>query len=375
MHPNFERPFTLDRVVRIIIGGLVLVGLFFLVSTLSGVLVPFLLAWLIAYLMFPMIRFFEKKAHVKNRFLAILISLVLVIGLLTVLGYFLIKPIGNEVTHLSGLISQYAQGNYNSSFFPDNWEAWFRKMIVLPEIQGFAKSQDWGQIAEKVIPSFWKVFSGGIDAILSIFIGFIMLLYVIFILKDYETISRGWLKLIPSKYRGFVTHLAEDLEDGMNRYFRGQATIALVVGILFSIGFAIIDLPLGIVLGIMLGMLNLVPYLQTIGFIPLSLMALLKSMETGQSFWGVMLGVLVVFAIVQAFQDGFLVPRIMGKRMGLNPAVILLSLSIWGALLGLVGLIIALPVTTLMIAYYRRFVLNESGNDEALLKEELKIEE
>jgi predicted PurR-regulated permease PerM len=79
-----------------------------------------------------------------------------------------------------------------------------------------------------------------------------------------------------------------------------------------------------------------------------------------------LLGCFIVFLVVQGIQDLFLVPKIMGKAMGLNPAVILLSLSIWGSLLGIVGMIIALPATTLLISYYKRFILN---------KEELPIED
>jgi predicted PurR-regulated permease PerM len=78
-----------------------------------------------------------------------------------------------------------------------------------------------------------------------------------------------------------------------------------------------------------------------------------------------MLCALAVFAVVQAIQDMYLTPRIMGRVMGLNPAIILLSLSVWGSLLGIIGLIIALPLTTLLISYYRRFVLNETDEADA----------
>ena len=86
----------------------------------------------------------------------------------------------------------------------------------------------------------------------------------------------------------------------------------------------------------------------------------MKSLETGQSFWLILLLALSVFAVVQIIQDMYLTPRIMGHFMGLNPAVILLSLSVWGSLLGLIGLIIALPLTMLCISYYKRFVLKET---------------
>ena len=99
--------------------------------------------------------------------------------------------------------------------------------------------------------------------------------------------------------------------------------------------------------------------MQTLGLIPCLLLGILQSAETGVSYWWVLLGIAIVFVVVQCIEDLVLVPKIMGNVTGLNPAVILLALSIWGALLGMVGMIIALPMTTLIISYYKRLVLHE----------------
>jgi predicted PurR-regulated permease PerM len=147
----------------------------------------------------------------------------------------------------------------------------------------------------------------------------------------------------------------------MNRYFRGQGLIALIVGVLFMIGFSITGLPLAILFGLLMGILNLIPYLKTIAIIPGALLAFLQSAETGQSYLSVLLWLIIIFIIVQLIEDLILVPKIMGKFTGLNPAIMLLSLSVWGSLMGMIGLIVALPMTTLIISYYKRFVLNESG--------------
>jgi predicted PurR-regulated permease PerM len=148
------------------------------------------------------------------------------------------------------------------------------------------------------------------------------------------------------------------VQNGMNTYFRGQALVALCVGILFSIGFLIIDFPMAIGLGLFIGALNMVPYLQIIGFLPTILLAILKAADTGQNFWIIIASALAVFAVVQIIQDTIIVPKIMGKITGLNPAIILLSLSVWGSLMGVLGMIIALPLTTLMLSYYQRFIIN-----------------
>ena len=135
--------------------------------------------------------------------------------------------------------------------------------------------------------------------------------------------------------------------------------MALIVGTLFSIGFSIIHLPLAILLGIFIGLINMVPYLKIVGIIPTATMGLLRSVETGQSLGSVFLGIAIVFILIQMTEDLILTPKIMGKVTGLNPAVILLSLSIWGSLMGVVGIIIALPMTTLIMSYYKRYVLDK----------------
>jgi predicted PurR-regulated permease PerM len=183
-----------------------------------------------------------------------------------------------------------------------------------------------------------------------------VLLYLLFIMLDYEKLLVSFRKLVPPRYRQFTFRLVKDVQDSMNHYFRGQALVALCVGILFAIGFSIIGLPMGVVLGLFIGVLNMVPYLQLISLLPTTLLCIVCSVDGNITFWTIWLECMAVYAIVQAIQDFILTPKIMGKYLGLNPAIILLSLSVWGSLLGLVGMIIALPLTTLLIAYYNRYV-------------------
>jgi predicted PurR-regulated permease PerM len=159
----------------------------------------------------------------------------------------------------------------------------------------------------------------------------------------------------------------------MNRYFRGQALVALIVSVFFIIGFSIVGLPLAIVFGLFMGVLNMVPYLKTVAVIPALFLAFLQSAETGQSFLNIMFWLVIVFLVIQIVEDLFLVPKIMGKVTGLNPAVILLSLSVWGSLMGVVGLIIALPMTTLLISYYKRLVLKETVSEEVVAANEAEV--
>jgi predicted PurR-regulated permease PerM len=207
------------------------------------------------------------------------------------------------------------------------------------------------------LPQVWKVIDSSLSVVSGLLSVTMIVLYTIFILLEYEQFSTGWVDLLPKKMRRFATQLVDDVTTGMNKYFRGQALVASCVGILFCIGFLIIDFPMAIALGVFIGMLNMVPYMQLIGFIPTILLAIVKSADTGQNFWVIFLSALIVFAVVQVIQDTLLTPKIMGKVTGLNAAIILLSLSIWGSLLGVLGMIIALPMTTLLLNYYQKYII------------------
>lgn len=354
------KTFTFDRVVRILISIVIMIAAYLLIQRLSGVLIPFLVAWLIAYLLYPIVKFIQYKCHVKSRVLSIIITMLLITGVIVGGCYLIIPPIIEEMGHLKDIIVEYVTTDSTVASVSGEVQNYIKHNIDINEITKALTVQDVSQFMEEKVPQFFSFISSSVSAIVGFIASLIAIIYIFFILVDYELMAEGLFKMLPRDKRNIVHDIMLDLQKGMNGYFRGQAIIALCVGILFSIGFLIIGFPLAIPLGLFIGFLNLVPYLQVIGFIPTIILALLKAYDTGQSFWGIILSALIVFAVVQAIQDWVLTPRIMGKVTGLNAAVILLSLSIWGSLLGFVGLIVALPLTTLIVSYYKRYVLEET---------------
>jgi predicted PurR-regulated permease PerM len=360
------KPYTFDRVVRILIGISILVLLYFLILRLSNVLLPFLVAWLLAYLLQPIVLFFQHKLRFKSRILSIIATLLVFFGALTGVVLVLVPIISVEVQKLSQLVVSYSQNLNVGSFLPAAWQHQVQHYLSHLNFQSILKDQNIMDGIRNLAPELWDFVNGSLDFILGFSVVIIVFLYLIFILLDYEKISAAMFGMIPPKHKKLITEVIFDLENGMNRYFRGQALIALIVGTLFIIGFSIIGLPLAIVMGLLIGLLNMVPYLKTIVLIPTLILGLLQSFETGKSIGSVLLGIAIVFIVIQAIEDLLLTPRIMGKVTGLNPAIILLSLSIWGSLMGMVGLIIALPMTTLIISYYKRFVLEENKPEEEI---------
>ncbi len=351
-----RKEITFDRFVRGSIGVLIAIVIIYLIHVLSDVLLPFFIAWVFAYMLYPLVKFFQYKLRLHSRILSILLSAIVVLAALTGIFCLVIPPLVTEIIRFKDIIIEFISSQWGDSEITKQITLFFHTHIDDNSFLQLLQEKNIMEAAKASISEALNVVYKTVDIIIGVIASLITLLYMFFILLDYEKLSNDWIQLIPKRNRRFAGRLAHDVERGMNSYFRGQALVALLVGILFSIGFLIIDFPIAIGLGLFIGFLNLVPYLQVIGFIPTILLALIKAADTGENFWFILLLACIVFIVVQTIQDMFLVPKIMGKLMGLNPAIILLSLSIWGSLLGLIGLIIALPLTTLILSYYKQYI-------------------
>ena len=354
-----RKPITFDTFVRGFLAVALVVGIVMLLGRLSGVLVPFFLAWLIAYLLFPMVKFFQYRLHMKYRILAILCSFIVAGSFLTGVFWLMIPPIIEESGRVTQLIVQYVQTDETMSNIPKLVQKFVHDNVDINQLKKLVTQDGFIDTVKSAIPKVWAVVAQSLSVVSSVLSLTMVALYTLFILLDYEEITMGWPQLLPRRYRPFARRLVADVEEGMNKYFRGQALVAFSVGVLFSIGFLIIGFPMAIGLGMFIGLLNMVPYLQLVGLIPTVILAIVKAADTGQNFWVIMLLALLVFAVVQVIQDTFLTPKIMGHVTGLNSAIILLSLSIWGSLLGILGMIIALPMTTLLINYYQKYIIKQ----------------
>lgn len=354
-----RKKITFDSFIRGILVAVVVIGILWLFKRLSSVLLPFFVAWLIAYLIYPLVTFFQHRLRLKNRAVSICCALFSILLVGGVAFYLLVPPMIQEFARVKDLLVEYFSYGNRGSNIPQLLSEFLHDHVDREALAQVLNSSDILTALKEALPRVWGLLAESVNILFSFFTVFMVLLYVVFILWDYESIATGWVHLVPPRYRPFVVGVFNDVKDGMNRYFRGQALVAFCVGILHAVGFLIIDFPLAVGLGLLIGLLNMVPYLQIIGYIPTVILAILKAADTGQNFWLILLGAVIVFVVVQLIQDMLLVPRIMGKITGLNPAIILLSLSIWGSLMGMLGMIIALPLTTLMLSYYQRFIINK----------------
>ncbi len=357
---------TLGRFLRILLVIATLIIAYIVLDSLSGILLPFAVAWLLAYFINPLVNFIQNRLRFKFRLVSTLTALLLIGALIYGVLLLIVPSIISELDSLKYFVVAFLNDNLMNATIPAPVLDFFKDMFNDEEVTTAVKAIGSGDLMPLLAERFHGVVAGTFNAVRQLFAMSITLLYLFFILLDFERLSRGWKPYVPKKWRSIVGKLWGDLVSGMNQYFRGQALVALCVGILYSIGLSIIDFPIAIAFGIFIGVLNLVPYLQLVSVVPMVLLAVLKAASTGEDFWLIIFAACVVLLVVQLIQDLFLVPYIMGKRMNLHPAVILLSLSIWGKLLGLLGMIVALPLTTILLAYLKRYheIAEYSKSDE-----------
>ncbi len=353
-------PYTFDRVVRIIFSTVVILGILYLLDILKGVLLPFVVACVLAYILEPIVKFNKKLLHVKRRFFPVMLTLVELLGVLTLGCYLFIPYLIEEGTRMADVISRYATTQIHIPYVSEQIHQFLREYINPDELLRWMSREEWIKLIKQTITSSWSLVSTSLALLFEFISWLIVFLYLLFIMLDYDRLMTAFKGLVPANHREQTFGVFRDVKRVMNHYFRGQFLIAMIVGVLFSIGFLIIDLPMAVVLGLFIGVLNLVPYLQLISLPVTAFLCLVAYISGGVDFWVIFWEAMAVYVVVQAIQDLILTPKIMGKAMGLNPAIILLALSVWGALLGFLGLIIALPLTTLLLSYYEIYVANRA---------------
>ncbi len=356
-----EGKITFDRFIRWLVMAVFIIGVIWLLGKLGGVLLPFFIGWFIAYLLYPLVKFIQYKVHVPTRALSIVVAMIIVILFVGLIVYLIIPPMIAQFERLGSVLTRYLNNNVAEGGFAADIHDWLKDNR--DKINEFFQSSDFIEIVKNTLPKAFNFLGQTANMIISVVTSCIALLYTFFILLDYEYLTANWIKLFPKKSRPFWSELMVDVERELNNYIRGQGLVALCMGVMFCIGFTIIDFPMAIGMGILIGIMDLVPYLHTFALIPTAFLALLKAADTGQNFWMVFGLAVLVFIVVQVITDMIVTPKIMGKAMRLNPAILLLSLSVWGALLGFIGLIIALPLTTILIAYYQRYIVGPESTE------------
>jgi predicted PurR-regulated permease PerM len=209
----------------------------------------------------------------------------------------------------------------------------------------------FGGILEGALDMLLAAGSGVVSAVVSLFGWAITPVYIAFFLLmprlDSKRVCTIMMPFLRQGTREDLTFLAGEFVELVVTFFRGQLLIALIQGVLFAIGFSLVGLEYGIVLGLTLGFLNIIPYLGSIIGLAVCLPLAWFQPEGGLELAAM---VLLVFAVVQMIEGYLLTPKIMGERTGLHPLVIIVAIFFWGSALdGIIGMILAIPLTAFLV--------------------------
>jgi predicted PurR-regulated permease PerM len=335
-----------------------------LLETIGGLLAPFILAFVLAYILDPAVDALERRRIPRTAAVAMLVVPVLTLIALAI-GFgipALINQIEALITRLPAAAAAAVEwiertranaGRWNLPFVADDTIA---RWLDPDRIAAYVQSRQ-----EAIAQGAWGTVAGfgrGIGIALTI-LGFLVLtpVLMIYLLKDFDNIKLRIAELVPHARRQIWLDFATEYDGLLARFLRGQLIAAALVGVLTWLGLWIAGVPYSGLVGAIAGVFNLVPYLGlVVSVIPLLIIALLSG-----SFLSIVIRAGIVFAIVQTIDSTIAGPRIVGGSVGLHPVWVILALAVGGAFFGFVGLLIAMPAAVFIklllhhaLARYRR---------------------
>ena len=300
---------------------------------------PFFIAFALAYLLDPLV---DRLVTFKiSRTLSVLV-LMLAFFLLALGSVILLVPIlSMQAESLAKSIPTYVGA----------FQEWLRPVLDLIRGLDSAKIEEFlneglsrfGELPMKALQFSGKVIWGSISNLFNIILMLANLVIIpvvmFYLLRDFDSINEKLFRLIPPRFQAKTKDIVLEIDQVLSRFVRGQLVVAGLMGVMYSAGLFLCDTPMSLSLGMMAGLVNLVPYLGLIlGLVPSAIMTYIHTQE-----WLPVLGVAGVFAFVQAIEGFVITPRVVGENIGLHPVAVIFAVLLGGELFGITGMILGVP--------------------------------
>jgi predicted PurR-regulated permease PerM len=340
----------------VVLFALIVVGLSRALGFFSGVIWPLAAAGILALILRPVVTLFEKHLHL-NRLAAVILLfalfLLLLAGLIVAIAPMLVSQTLDFVGTLPKLWEQVS--TYVQMHYPD-WAAFSREKLQNPAVKKVVDGlvAQGSDLLAGLLPSVAAAFGqirNTVSFLVSLAVVPVFLFF--FLMSDADASARlsGLLPFLRPAIRDDVVYLSQEFVGIVVTFFRGQMLIGLIMGTFYATGFSFAGLKFGLVIGLAMGLLDIIPYLGSI--LGLSVALPLAFFQPGGGWWLVG-AVLAVFGLAQAVGGLVLTPRILGRRTGLHPMAIIVAIFFWGtALNGLLGMVLAIPLTAFFVTVWR----------------------
>jgi predicted PurR-regulated permease PerM len=314
-----------------------------LVGIQGLLIIPLLLAILVAYLLDPIISYLEKQKISRGKGIAIVYTL-----LITVLLILALNLIPTLLQELQGLVV--ALPEYTDKLMPfvekmgDNY-----KRFNLPDAVRASLDESLEQMQKSLIINLEQLSLFILLCFTQAFALLLVPLFSFYLLRDNTHFKKRFLEFIPEQYRSNMEETLSDINKTLGAYLRGVFINSFSVGAMLYLGLLILGVEFALFLGIINALTNVIPYFgPIIGAVPVILIALLQSPPLA---WRVLL----LIIIVQQIESQFIAPQVFGRSMGFHPLTVIIALLLGGLYMGFTGLIIIIPLAAITRAIYRHF--------------------
>lgn len=324
--------FSSFQIYRYILFSLVVIATIYFLFLIRSVLLSFLMAGLLAYLLYRPVKYIESKG--LNRTLAILILYVFFIGAVALLLYFAIPGIVRELGELGKMFPEYAHQAQDMAEQINHTEMPGRLQEVL---------QDNIKQAENFIYSGLKKFLAGLYGFLGkIFAIIFSPILAFYIMNDWEKIRDGLLELFPPVTRRELIGLFNNIDKVLIEFFKGYLMVAAFVGASTGLAALLLGVKFPLLLGILSGVTNLIPYFGAfIGGIPAVGIAMSDSLRLAAYM-------VAAIIVIQQVESNLITPNLIGSKLGIHPLVIVFALLAGGQLWGIWGMLFAVPIAAVL---------------------------
>jgi predicted PurR-regulated permease PerM len=329
--PRWSQPIKLTVILLLL--GLAL----YLLYRFRAVITPLILAIILAYVVSPLVKFFEGKLHLQ-RVLAILAAYLTLLILLVAIPSLLIPTLASQAANLNVDLQRYLTQieellAYRTTIAGQTLDVQAALKQVVGSVQGLIE------------PVFSRTLEFAIEAISSLVWVVFVLIISFYLVKDSESLNEWFEGLVPPLYKSDYFHLRGEISEIWAAFFRGQLVLALVVATIFSIAGFILGLPFALVMGLLAGLLEFLPSVgHGIWMVTASLLALFAgSTWLPIPNWAFMLLIIGLHLFYQQFDLNYLIPRIIGRRVHLSPLVVILGIVTGALLAGVLGIVLAAP--------------------------------
>ncbi len=335
------------------------------ISQFAMVIMPLAVAGILAMILQPAVRYFQRKLGISRTWSVVILSITVVL-LLSAGIVLLLPPLADQLVDFAESLPQLAQNglNFLETQLPTVAQ-YIRERLSHVRVEDATEQLKAvaGPGANSVMGALGRLRDWALGAgtwLTALGIIPIYLFFFLLIDRDPTRDLSKALDFLPDAYRRDLVFLVRVFVQNIEAFFRGQIVIGLLMGVLYALGFSIAGLNFGLVIGLSLGMLNIVPYLGSI--VGLAVALPIAYLQVGGGF-DLVLWVLGVFTVVQMVEGWLLTPRIMGNMTGLHPVTVIIAIFFWGtALDGILGMILAIPLTAFFIVAWK-FVLRRYLSD------------